>query len=131
MQNSGLRLSPLCPSTHTCNTHTHYTVAPLFVLSQQADLTSSRESASHCTLLYQDQGLSTPHCGTSSICLAAASLIIFSQDADTCSCIVPFLMFCVWKKLPRGKLFLTFYCELSNRFTNSSSDQLVKHQETG
>ena len=49
-----------------------------------------RESVSHYTLLYQD-GLSTPHCGTSSICLAAASLIIFSQDADTCSCIAPLL----------------------------------------
>ena len=32
---------PWCPSTHTCNTQTYYTVAHFFGLSQQADLTSS------------------------------------------------------------------------------------------
>ena len=45
----------------------------------------------HTTLPRPLWGLSTPHCGTSSICLAAASLIIFPQDADTCSCIAPLL----------------------------------------
>ena len=84
---------PWCPSTHTCNTQTYYTVAHFFGLSQQADLTSSRESASHYTTLPRPPwGLSTPHRGTSSIGLAAASLIIFSQDTDTFSCIVPFLI---------------------------------------
>ena len=99
---------PWCPSTHSCYTYSYCTVAHFFGLSQQADLTSSRESASHYTTLPRPPwGLSTPHCGTSSICLAAASLIKFSQDANTCSCILPFLI--TWGIHPEPPLISTLF----------------------